>query len=69
MTKRVLIQSRKIEAAAEKAGGFVVAPEKVGHNPKGEANFRAVRQYSLKHGVPMSKLTSADYKKIGIDHP
>lgn len=66
MTKRVLIQSREFEKAAERAGGYVAPPGSLKVNLKGQQEFTAIRQYSLQHGKPMSKLTEEDYKKIGI---
>lgn len=66
MTKKVLSEIRELDAAAEKAGGYVALPGSIKPNPKGERDFTAVRQYSMKHKIPVSKLTSEDYQKIGI---
>ncbi len=66
MTKRVLIQSQEFERAAEAAGGYVADPETLKDNPEGMRKFSAIRQYSLLHGKPISKLTAEDYRKMGI---
>lgn len=66
MTQKALAQIRELDAAAEKAGGYVADPRTVKPNPKGERDFAAARSYSRQHGIPMHKLTDNDYKKIGI---
>ena len=66
MTKKVLIQSRELDIAAEKAGGFVAAPGTLKSDSEKEREFTAIRQYSLKHNIPISKLTQSDYKIMGI---
>ena len=66
MTQKVLAQIRELDAAAEKAGGYVADPRTVKPNPQGEKNFSTVRNYSLKHGIPMHKLTAHDYERMGI---
>lgn len=66
MTKKVLIQSKALEQAAERAGGFVAAPGTLKPNPKKENEFALIRKYSLQHGIPISMLTQDDYKKMGI---
>lgn len=65
MTQSVLAQIRELDAAAEKAGGYVAA-HTVRPNLKGERDFTAVRRYSLQIGIPMHKLTREDYRRIGI---
>lgn len=67
MTKRVLIQAQEFEKAAERAGGYVAPPGSFKVSDKGHQEFTAIRQYSLRSGKPMSKLTTEDYKKIGIE--
>lgn len=67
MTKKVLIQICELDAVAEKAGGYVAAPESLRANPRGEREFSAIRKYSLVSGKPISKLNHDDYRKIGID--
>lgn len=66
MTKKVLIQSQEFERAAEVAGGYVADPETLKDNPEGRRRFAVIRQYSLLHGKPISKLTAEDYQKMGI---
>lgn len=66
MTKKVLVQIRELDSVAEKAGGYVADPKTLRPNPDGEANFSKIRQYSLKHRIPMHKLSEEDYKKMGI---
>lgn len=66
MTKKVLIETQELERAAEKAGGFVAAPGTLKRNPKGEREFAIIRQYSLKHKIPISQLTDQDYQNMGI---
>lgn len=66
MTQKVLAQIRELDAAAEKAGGYVADPSTVRPNLKGERDFTAARQYSLQTGIPMHKLTREDYRRIGI---
>ena len=69
MTKKVLIESRELEAMAEKDGGYVAPPWSLPSNPEGERDFSRIRQYSLKHGKPISKLTAEDYRRIGVSQP
>ncbi len=66
MTKRVLIQARELENAAERAGGYVAPPGSLKENRAGMMKFSAVRQYSLQHNKPISQLTAEDYRKMGI---
>lgn len=66
MTKKVLIESRELDAMAEKDGGYVDPPWSLPNNPDGERDFSKIRQYSLKHGKPISRLTADDYRKMGI---
>ena len=66
MTKKVLIQSREIDLAAEKAGGFVAAPGTLKADAEKEKEFTIIRQYSIKHNIPISKLTKNDYSNMGI---
>ena len=67
MTKKVLIQSRELDRAAEKAGGYVAAPGSLRDNPDGMREFSAIRQYSIKKNKPISQFTKEDYKNIGIN--
>lgn len=66
MTKRVLIQSRELEKAADKAGGYVAPPGTMKKNSSEMEQFSAIRQYSLQHKKPISRMTPEDYKEIGI---
>ena len=66
MTEKVLLQSRELERAAEKAGGYVATPGSLKVTAEGMRQFSAIRQHSLRHNKPVSKLTSDDYRKIGI---
>ena len=66
MTKKVLIQSRELELAAERAGGFVAAPETLEVNATKEQEFTTIRRYSLTNNIPVSRLTKSDYKNMGI---
>lgn len=66
MTKKVLIQSKELELAAEKAGGFVAAPGTLTPDAEKEREFAAIRRYSIEHNIPISKLTPSDYRNIGI---
>ena len=68
MTKKVLIQSRELENAAEKAGGYVASPGSLRDNPAGMREFSAIRRYSIQEKKPISQLTEEDYRKIGIRH-
>ena len=69
MTKKVLIESRELETMAEKDGGYVSPPWSLPKNPQGERDFTTIRQYSLQHNKPISKLTSEDYRRMGISSP
>lgn len=69
MTKKVLIESRELEAIAEREGGYVAPPWSLSKNPQGEREFSTIRQYSLKHNKPISKLTPDDYRQMGISQP
>ena len=66
MTKKVLIESRELETMAERDGGYVSPPWSLAENPQGEKDFSTIRQYSLKHNKPISKLTPEDYRQMGI---
>jgi hypothetical protein len=66
MTKKVLAQIRELDTVADKSGGYVADPRLIKRDPQGEAKFSAIRNYSLRSGIPMHKLTDADYAKIGI---
>lgn len=63
MTKEALKKVRIIDAAAERAGGYVLPPSCVIKNPEGERVFTEMRQYSLRTGVPMSKLNRKDFQR------
>lgn len=67
MARMTLIQDHELEAAAEKAGGFVAAPWSLEENPKGMREFSAIRQYSVQHNKTISELTDEDYRMIGIE--
>lgn len=66
MTEKILADVREIDAAAEKAGGYVAFPDTLKANPMGEREFAAIRSYSLKHNKPICDLTKTDYEKIGL---
>lgn len=69
MTKKVLIESRELEAMAEEDGGYVAPPWSLPRNPQGEKEFSTIRQYALKHNKQISKLTADDYRQMGIAQP
>ncbi len=69
MTKRVLIQARELDRAAEKAGGYVAAPGSLRTDPKAEHEFSVIRNYSLQHKIPIPELTADDYARMGLRPP
>ena len=66
MTKRTISKIQALDAAAEKAGGYVMHPSQIKSNKEGERAFTVLRQYSLEHKIPISKLSDSDYEKLGI---
>lgn len=66
MTKKVLIEIRELEAAAERAGGYVTTPWDRQADAAKCKEFSALRQYSLKTGKPMSRFVDADYISAGV---
>lgn len=66
MTAKVLKQIRELDAAAEKAGGYVLPPSEARVSKKREAEFSVMRQYSLKHKKSIQKFTDDDYRAMGI---
>ena len=57
----------ELDEIAERSGGYVVPPWALPKNPRGEADFTKIRQYSLTHNKPISKFTAEDYKTIGVE--
>jgi hypothetical protein len=66
MTAKTLNEIRKLDAVAERAGGYVANPSRTKPNPSGEREFAAMRRYSVEHGVPMSSFSDSDYRSMGI---
>lgn len=66
MTERAVFNSNELERLAEEAGGYVVPPWDQKSDPKKEKEFAIIRKYSLKHGIPISKLTDKDYREMGL---
>ena len=58
-----------LDEIAEQSGGYVTPPWALHKNPKGEADFTKIRQYSLTNKKPISKFTAEDYKAIGVKQP
>jgi hypothetical protein len=63
MTLKTLKQNSEIDAAAERAGGYVANPAELTPNKEGEDAFTAMRQFSREKGIPMSKLNASDFVK------
>ena len=56
MTQEVLKKIRALDEAAEKAGGYVLPPEKRHVSPSAEKEFTELRQRSVREKIPMSVL-------------
>lgn len=69
MTQEILKQIRELDAAAERAGGYVLSPEEGRTSERAKREFTAMRQYSLKHNKPIREFTDADYRAMGITRP
>ena len=52
--------------AAERAGGYVMDPAKVKHDPQKEQDFMMLRRYCIVNRRKMSELTADDFRKAGI---
>ncbi len=66
MTQEILKQIRELDAAAERAGGYVLSPEEGRASERARREFSVMRQYSLKHKKPIREFTEADYHVMGI---
>lgn len=69
MTAKTLKQIKQIDAAAERAGGYVMDPAKITRNPNGEKAFTEMRQYSREKGIPMSQLSDSAFSKKQANNP
>ena len=66
MTEEDIRNMRRLDELAEKAGGYVAAPNTVRHSKKFEEDFSTMRKYCVKHKKSFSELTEKDYDKMGI---
>lgn len=66
MSEQEIRDMRELDEIAERAGGYVAAPDTVKHSKKFEDDFSVMRQYCIKHKKRFSDLTEEDYEKMGI---
>lgn len=69
MTEKVLKQIRALDAAAEKAGGYVLPPSEARVSEKAQREFAAMRRYALKNKKAISHFTDEDFRIMGIERP
>ncbi len=62
-------KTEDLDDLAEKAGGYVIPPWALEKDPEWERDFARLREYSIKHKIPMSRFTKEDYLKLGIEPP
>lgn len=69
MTEKILKQIRALDAAAEKAGGYVLPPSEAHVSERAQREFAIMRQYSLRIKKPIGHFTDEDFRVMGIERP
>ena len=64
MTAKALNRIRKLDDAAEQAGGYVMDPAQVKHDPQKEQDFMMLRRYCIVNRRKMSELTADDFRYV-----